>query len=211
MLKQNKWKIILSTLATLIPMAAGLILWNRLPVEVAVHFGFDGAADGWSSKFFAVIALPGFMTLIHLFCILMTAADPKWKNIGKPMDLIFWLVPGISLGTCSMLFAYNLGVQISVGFFVSLLLGAIFVILGNVIPKAQQNYTFGIKLPWTLHDPENWRRTHRFAGWCMVGAGLAIIAGSPWASPWVVLIALALGGIAPIAYSLLFYLRQSKS
>ena len=38
--------------------------------------------------------------------------------------------------------------------------------------KNRQNYTVGIKLPWTLNSTENWNRTNRFAGrlWLVAGA-----------------------------------------
>lgn len=32
------------------------------------------------------------------------------------------------------------------------------------MPKLKQNYTIGIKVPWTLNSEENWNMTHRMAG-----------------------------------------------
>lgn len=60
----------------------------------------------------------------------------------------------------------------------SLLMGVIFLVTGNYLPKCRQNYTIGIKLPWTLDDEENWNYTHRLAGklW-MIGGVLIILLG----------------------------------
>ena len=57
-------------------------------------------------------------------------------------------------------------------------MGVIFLVTGNYLPKCRQNYTIGIKLPWTLDDEENWNYTHRLAGklW-MIGGVLIILLG----------------------------------
>ena len=46
MWKQNKRKIIISSLITLLPMVFGLIFWKELPEQMATHWGIDGTADG---------------------------------------------------------------------------------------------------------------------------------------------------------------------
>lgn len=44
------------------------------------------------------------------------------------------------------------------------------------MPRVAPNYTFGIRLPWTLASEDNWRRTHRFAGRVFVVCGVALFA-----------------------------------
>ena len=34
-------------------------------------------------------------------------------------------------------------------------LGAMLIVVGNYMPKARQNYTIGIRIPWTLANEEN--------------------------------------------------------
>ena len=48
MIKKNKKIIIAANIVTLMPILAGLLLWNRLPDQIAVHWGLDGNANGWS-------------------------------------------------------------------------------------------------------------------------------------------------------------------
>ena len=50
-----------------------------------------------------------------------------------------------------------------------------FTIIGNYLPKARQNYTIGIKIPWTLANEENWNRTHRLAGYLWMACGILMI------------------------------------
>ena len=44
MMKQYKKELIVSTLLALLPIAAGLLLWNRLPGQLATHWGMSGPA-----------------------------------------------------------------------------------------------------------------------------------------------------------------------
>lgn len=75
MLRQNKWKILLTTLIILIPILVGCILWNRLPDTIATSFGVDSAANGWNSKLFAVLGIPAMIAAVHLFCLVVMSAD----------------------------------------------------------------------------------------------------------------------------------------
>ena len=51
-------------------------------------------------------------------------------------------------------------------------MGLVFIIIGNYLPKCKQNYTVGIKLPWTLNSEENWNKTHRLAGYVFMLCGI---------------------------------------
>lgn len=66
MLKENKWKILITTLIVLLPILVGCLLWDRLPDTIATHFGVDNEPNGFSSKAFAVFGLPGIMAALHL-------------------------------------------------------------------------------------------------------------------------------------------------
>ena len=91
------------------------------------------------------------------------------------MALIFWLVPVISLLANCSTYLIALGVDFSIEIFISALIGVFFIVLGNYMPKLQQNYTIGIKLPWTLNSEENWNRTHRLGGKLYIVMGIAMI------------------------------------
>ena len=176
MLKENKKTLIITGIVTLLPILIGVIFWNRLPDEMATHFGTNSGANGFSSKAFAVFGLPLIMLGVHLLCAFFTAADPRKQNISPKMfRLVLWLVPVISLVIAATVYPYNLGYDVSVTFIVELLLGALLVVVGNYLPKARQNYTIGLKFPWTLANEENWNRTHRFGGILWMLGGLALI------------------------------------
>ncbi len=76
MIKQNKYKMIISAIITLLPMIFGFIVWDRLPENIATSFGWKGEITGYSSKMFAVVGLPVMLTFVNLICIIATNADP---------------------------------------------------------------------------------------------------------------------------------------
>jgi len=54
-------------------------------------------------------------------------------------------------------------------------MGALFVLLGNVLPKSRPGFFVGIRTPWAIMDPDNWIATHRYGGRIMMASGLALI------------------------------------
>ena len=172
-MKKYKKMIIITTLVTLLPILLGIILWEKLPDSIATHWGADGQANGWSNKAFAVFGMPCILAAIHLFSVCVTLNDPKRKNIHKkPLALVFWIVPVVSLVTSGFTYMAALGSDIDIRLIVSIMMGILFIILGNYMPKLQQNYTVGIKLPWTLNSIENRNRTHRFGGKLFIAGGV---------------------------------------
>ena len=172
-MKKYKKMIIITTLVTLLPILLGILLWEKLPDSIATHWGADGQANGWSNKAFAVFGMPCILAAIHLFSVCVTLNDPKRKNIHKkPLALVFWIVPVVSLVTSGFTYMAALGSDIDIRLIVSIMMGILFIILGNYMPKLQQNYTVGIKFPWTLNSVENWNRTHRFGGKLFIAGGV---------------------------------------
>ncbi len=211
MWRQNRTKIIVTSLTTLIPCLIGLVLWNKLPELVPTHFNFQGVADDWSGKPFAVFALPGFFFVCQLICVFAILHDPKNESVGgKIVSILLWFLPMTSLVTSICIYMYALNMQINISFIYITLIGIIQIVLGNLMPKLRHNYTVGIKISWTLADPENWYHTHRVAGWSCVISGVLILATSLLMSPWLMLILVTAGIAVPIVYSFIYY-RRHKS
>ena len=174
--KKYKITIIITTLSTLLPILFGLIVWNRLPEQIATHWGADGQADGYSGKAFAVFGMPCILAVLQLFVSFITLNDPKRRNIHKkPLTLVLWIIPVMSLIVNSITYAIALGMDIDVWIVVSILIGILFIVLGNYMPKLQQNYTICIRVPWTLNSTENWNRTHRLGGKTFILGGFLLI------------------------------------
>lgn len=176
MMKANKKTLIITSIVTILPVLIGIICWNRLPEVMATHFGFNNEANGFSSKAFAVFGLPMILLAVLWVGAFVTAHDPKRQNISPKMfSLMLWIAPVISLVAAATIYPVNLGYELDIAFFSELLVGLMFIIIGNYLPKARQNYTIGIKIPWTLANEENWNRTHRLAGYLWMICGILMI------------------------------------
>lgn len=175
MLKRNKWKLIVSSIIILLPIAAGLILWNALPQEVATHWDLRGTVNGWSSKPFSVFFMPLLLLAVHWICIAVTALDPRSKDqTPKALGMIFWVCPFVSLFASTMIYAHAFGMDMGRDAIFTVVLGLMFIVIGNLLPKCRRNYTLGIRVKWTLEDDANWNATHRFGGKVWVVGGLLV-------------------------------------
>ena len=205
-MKEYRGKIILTSVVTVRPIVIGLLLWNRLPDTIATHFTFDNVANGWSSKPFTVLGIPIILTVLHLAAVTISLNDPKRKNIGgKMLSVVFWIVPIVSWVMFLSIYTNALNMSINISMISGVLVGTIFLVTGNYMSKNRQNYTVGIKLPWTLNSTENWNRTNRFAGRLWLVAG-AIMLVNIFLNQTAILIGMIVViGVAPVIYSFVLY------
>ena len=206
-MKIDKRTLILTTLVCLLPFAAGALVYSQLPETVATHFGFDGEPNGWSRRAVAAFGLPAIMLVMNLVLQFALNADPKKQNMSETLkNVAIWTVPVLSVICSSITLANALGYDLRIEVILPVLMGVLFVIIGNYLPKTKQSYTMGIRLPWTLNSEENWNRTHRFAGFLWVLGGLLFIVMSfiGW-NLATFLIVLIIMTAVPIGYSYWLY------
>ena len=201
------WKLLLITsIIILLPILAGLLLWEQLPEQIPTHWDAVGEVDGWSSKVFAVFGLPGIMLAAQWLCVLGTAADPKKAaHSQKVLQLILWFIPVLSVLLFTITYMVALGKEVRVEVVMPIFIGLVLAIIGNYLPKCKQNYTIGIKIPWTLNNEENWNKTHRFAGWLWTAGGIVIMLTGFFGSFGIFAIVVAVMVFAPILYSYILH------
>ena len=203
-MKTEKKQLILTTIICLLPILAGLALYSRLPEQVPTHFDLSGIPNGWSSRPFAVFVLPCFMAAANLILHICLDKDPKRNNMSAALKSIsLWIIPVLSVLCYGLTLAAAMGRPSHIETIVPLLVGILFLLIGNYLPKTKQSYTMGIRLPWTLESEENWNRTHRLAGFLWVAAGTLFILLSLlrlW-NGWLLGILLAVMVLSPILYS----------
>ena len=206
MIKKHLKLLIVTSIVTLLPIVAGVILWNRLPARMPFHWNLSGEVDGYASKAVAVFVMPCVMLAFHWLCAFVTAADPKNKNHSqRVMQLVLWLIPAISVFMHALVYCMALGKGVRVESFLPILLGLVFAIVGNYLPKCEQSHTVGIKLPWTLHSEENWNRTHRLAGRIWMASGLLMIAVGFFGLLWPAILLSGIMVFIPCIYSYALY------
>ncbi len=215
MFRKHKLQVILSSLAIFLPCIFGLVMWDKLPLNLTIHWGADGAADGWGSKAFAIFGIPAVLFVFHWLCVLITHWDWKRRGeqSGKVFNLVLWITPYISALVSIIMYSVALGYEIGFTAFTVIPLGLLFVIIGNYMPKVKRNRTMGIKVKWALENDENWYATHRLAGkvWTIGGFVMMLLAFIPGQLGIIIpLVAIIPVACVPAFYSYLFYRKQLK-
>ncbi len=207
MIKKYLKTLVVTSLAILVPVLAGLLLWNRLPESIPTHFNLDGDVDGWTGRGFFILLMPVTLLAVHWFTVLCIALDKKTRDMSdKLLTVILWIVPVITLMIYACSFAIVLGYQVNVVFITMLVMGLGMMILGNFMGKAKYNYVIGIRLPTTLNDEDNWFHTHRLAGWTFTLAGLFVVATSFLSHFTLYILAAAASVVIPMVYSFIYAL-----
>lgn len=206
MKRKEYQQMILTSVVCLLPIVLALALYRELPEQIPIHFDLAGEVDNYASKPLACFGLPLFLAALNLFVHFMLQTDPKKGHAAKIMRMVsLWTIPVIALIVQLITLFTALGYSIPVGRIVPCLVGVLFVICGNYLPKCRQNYTIGIKLPWTLNHEENWNKTHRLAGYLWVIGGLAVIIAGLLGYPAVMFIAIAALAVITCIYSYILH------
>lgn len=219
MINFRKQTLITTTLVCLLPIVLGIFMYSGLPDQIPVHWNAAGEIDNYMSKSWAVFGLPVFFAVINIISIVAITNDPKRQNQSKWMKrMIIWLVPALSVILIPISLLVSIGIRISVPFVVTLLVSILFIVIGNYLPKSRQNYTIGIKLPWTLHDADNWNKTHRVGGVCFIVGGIILFISNlfqlgkqtGFLNFIIIISTIVLMVLVPIIYSFVLY-RKDQS
>lgn len=213
-LKKNKNRIILSAALTLLPMLYGILYWDQLPDSFTTHWGADGVADGFSGKAFAVFGMPLIFLAVNLLCVFATYFDKNNREKNqKAMGLLFWIMPVLSIIINFAVYKTSSGSEADFFWLFPVMIGGLFIAMGNYLPKIEQNRTFGIKIFWTLANEENWNKTHRLSGKVWVAGGVLVLATAllpfMWSIGILLLTSLALI-IVPYACSYHIYRKHKE-
>lgn len=201
MLKKNKWSLILSSALILLPMVAGLVFWEEMRLPE-------------SAKMMFAVWMPLILLAGQLVCVLFTLKDPKNREQSpKIVNMVLWIMPVISVFTSGITFLTAMGNASGMIGYTLLLLGVMFSVMGNFMPKCKQNSTIGVKVKWALQDEENWNATHRFAGkvWVIGGIlfmGLVFLPGELMVAG--MLVGIFVLAFIPMIYSYCYYKKQVK-
>ena len=169
----SKSEGIITSAVVLCPMLIGVLLWNRLPDEMAVRFNTNNEVLSYSSKGFVIFGIPIMLFVCHFFCMLPMIIDPRDTKISRKIVLlVIWITPVISLPTCGGLLVYSLGIAIDFAFIINLVLGISFLMIGNYLPKGRISDSAAAKTRKVLESEDVRYRIQRFMGWCYVLVGI---------------------------------------
>ncbi|WP_449161104.1 SdpI family protein [Streptococcus sp.] len=178
-IKINKKLLLFTSIIILLSSLVGCVFWYQLPEKMPTHFNLLGQADGYNHKVFAIFGLPALMLLMHWLLLFLMIKDPKSSNISSKIQvLIYWIIPFVSFLSMISIYGESLGYSMMSGILAQIFMGVLMIVIGNYLPKTRKNYIIGIRLPWTLENDKNWRKTHRLAGKIWVLGGLLLFLNS---------------------------------
>lgn len=166
-----------------IPAVYLALVWKKLPEKIALHFDLKGEADRMGSKtelLTAACVMIGMGLIVYLIITNIYRIDPKKyaaENKSRLQRIAFATVVFLSAILCLIIYsASSNSLHIKTGLIFSVT-GLFLAIIGNYLPNLKPNYFAGLRLPWTLEDPDNWKKTHSLAGrlWFAGGLIMAVV------------------------------------
>ena len=198
----------------IISIIATAFIYPYLPDEIPIHFKVQGEADNYGHPMMAFFTASLPLLMLGLFAI-VPKLDPKkqsYEKHSKPYGIFIFAMTVFLIIIHWVTILIALGIDLPISLFVPIGIGILFIIIGNYMPQIRQNYTFGIRFPWSLDNPDNWRYTHRIGGYVFILAGI-LIGLSAFCSPLyqsiLFFVAILQIIIVPALASYLYFKKQS--
>lgn len=165
----------------IISVVASAIVYPRLPDHIPTHWSVQGQATGSGPRWLVVGLFPALLVAMWGILRFLPAIDPRRENYVKfqgTYDLLVNAALTVALLVHGVAIAIALGAPFSLVRLMPIVAGAMFVVLGNALPRARPNWWFGVRTPWTLSNDRVWERTNRVGGCGLVVFGLVIAFGA---------------------------------
>ena len=171
MIKKNLKTLIITGLIILLPIVFVLIKWNTIPDTIPIHFNVSGEVDQYGNKSVLIIA-PIIIFLLQWVGVV----DAHFKNKKSPLKqpyvkVISWVCASVSFAISIMMYNAAIGKLMTAHRTLPIIIGVLFVIMGNLMPKFQKNKFVGLRVKWTLADSDIWFKTHRLCSRIAVVTG----------------------------------------
>ena len=175
---KSKKAILLMWIVSLLPFVLVAIAWPYLPERIPGHWGLNGQIDRYDAPatLWLMCAIGPLLSLGFQF---LPRLDPKRENYEKFQpyyDFFGPLVPLLLLLCIAVTLSESLWPgQINVARAIGLMVGVLFLIIGNMMGKVKTNWFMGFRTPWALSDPDVWNKTQRLGGWTFFLSGLSAL------------------------------------
>lgn len=169
-MKFIKWKsLIITCIVCLLPVLLGLALWDKLPDTMAIHFDINNNPDNFASKGFVVFGLPLLMVLLQIFCCFVNDINSYKHGERKKLERATkWIIPVMTVILQIITLGYGLGWNMDIRKVVALIVGIIFLVIGNYLPKLDYIKNYDV-------DTEKARKINRFIGFETVIMGILFL------------------------------------
>lgn len=189
MMRKTLW------ILTILPLAVTACLFQFLPDKIPAHYNFAGEIDRWGSKYESFIYPICIIAITIFWECLSSYYRKKSKTIEDEKQRAEAAgnakVIGITAVTITAFFnimqyislykaCTNSGLSVANAELDSIkltciLMGILFIFLGNVMPKTKLNGTIGLRCTYSMYNDITWNKSNRFGGFALVISGLATV------------------------------------
>lgn len=197
--------------------AFSAFVYNDLPAQLVAHFDVHGKPDGTMTRLEGAFAMPVVAFFMLGLFNMLPRLLPRQENFARFQETYWFIINSVIGLMCAlniMLIGYNLGWPIKMPAVILVGVGALFMIVGHVLPRTRSNWLMGIRTPWTLDSEHVWRETHRIGGRTfMIGGLVTVIAAflPPQLQPIVGVGALVVAGFIPVVYSYFVWRAENRT
>jgi uncharacterized membrane protein len=167
---------------------AAAITWPTAPDRIPVHWGIDFQVDRYGGRFEGLLGIPLEALALYALLLFIPRIDPGRANYERFGGAYRLLRLSLTVFLAALYGVVLLGIHgrtVNMAAAVPLLLGFLFLLIGNLLGKIRPNWFVGIRTPWTLSSKLAWTRTHRAGRWLFIAGGLVLIAMAFLQKAWV--------------------------
>lgn len=207
----------ISPLLVVVSVIASVVAYPSMAERVPTHWNMQGEVDGWSSRFVVAWVIPLVMATMLVIFRILPHIDPRRANYEKfrgAYDAIVITIMVFMTGLHMLLLASATGSEVPIARVIPAAVGAFFMVLGVLLPRAHPNWFIGIRTPWTMTSDVAWERTHRLGGTLFLLSGVLTVLASvvtPRQAAWVLIVSASVTGVTVIAYSFVVWRREKNA
>lgn len=209
---------IIVLLMLVIGTAAGLLLWNRLPDQMASHWDINDQVNGYMPKVWGIFLMPLIVLGMSVLFLAIPSIDPLKANIAKfreTFNVFIVLIVAFMLYIHGLTLAWSLGYT-NFKMSTSMLpaMGLLFIFIGLMLRKAKRNFFIGIRTPWTLSSDTVWDKTHQLGAVLFIASGVLAFIGGIFGGMlafWFMFVPLIGSTIFLLIYSYFLYQQEARA
>lgn len=216
-------------IVSIIPFIITGIVLQFMPDSVPMHYDAAGTIDRWGSKYENLLFPVIILTLTFFWQLLIWFYEKKAKKATSDKEsaealsnvkMLYIVAISMAVMYCIMqcFILYGACVEantnathsaVDIAQVSCILMGALFIVLGNFMPKAKKNRTVGVRVVWSMHNDVTWMKSNRFGAVVLVIVGVLTIVTSVFVNSMLatglLLVYLLLGTAIILIYSYKVY------
>ena len=199
----------------LLPFLYLAYIWNQLPAKVPVHWNVKGDIDRYGDKAELILIPLLLPLLVYVIFLVVPRIDPKKKldKMGNKLQNLKLLMTTL-MSMLALFILYSAQNQsFDQSNYLFILIGILYIILGNYSKIIKPNYFIGIRTTWTLESESVWKETHKLGGklW-FIGGIIVVLSGFILGNKPNLIVFLTIttiNAIVPIVYSYMLFKKNS--